>query len=499
MMIMYGKLKRKSIYDREVMLVRVQAFDSRVGNRDGNKEKIQGKNGSRTEKILRMPILFAAAAVMMAVCFAVFYFIGEWHISSQEGTVVLESETLSAGTPEEELPTVSGGDIMIIEEETKVPVIVIDPGHGGDDNGCDRAGVMEKTVNLGIALKLAGKLEEMGYEVVLTREDDETSLTLEERVAIAEGARADICVSIHQNACEAKEDSPTGIEVWYCEDDNGESRRLAQLIRKGTLQSTEACGRELQESDELYVIRESSMPSCLIETGFLSNISERELLRSEEYQEKLADGIAWGLEYYFHPKTMYLTFDDGPSEENTAAVLDILKERNIQATFFVVGENVRNHPEVARRIVEEGHTIGIHCNCHEYDKIYQSAEAYLEDFQKAYDAVLEVTGVEPVLFRFPGGSINAYNEGIREDIVREMMERGFIYFDWNAGLEDALGQLTPEELLENAQESTLGRKKIVMLAHDIVYNTTLCLNRLIDEFPEYRMMPLTPEVEPIQF
>ena len=64
------------------------------------------------------------------------------------------------------------------------------------------------------------------------------------------------------------------------------------------------------------------------------------------------------LDLYLHPRTMYLTFDDGPSEENTNAVLDILKERNIKATFFLVGENVEKHPEVARRIAAEGHTIG---------------------------------------------------------------------------------------------------------------------------------------------
>ena len=90
---------------------------------------------------------------------------------------------------------------------------------------------------------------------------------------------------------------------------------------------------------------------------------------------------------------MYLTFDDGPSAENTSAVLDVLKSRNIKATFFVGGQNVRKHPDVARRIVAEGHTIGIHCNRHDYEQIYQSTASYLEDFNEAYKTVLEVTGV----------------------------------------------------------------------------------------------------------
>ena len=97
-----------------------------------------------------------------------------------------------------------------------------------------------------------------------------------------------------------------------------------------------------------------------------------------------------GIEYYFHPKTMYLTFDDGPSEENTERVLDILKKRNIQATFFLVGENVERHPEIVRRIVREGHSIGIHCYKHDYKTLYQSTEKYVEDFEHARRVVYEV-------------------------------------------------------------------------------------------------------------
>lgn len=202
---------------------------------------------------------------------------------------------------------------------------------------------------------------------------------------------------------------------------------------------------------------------------------------------------------YFHPKTMYLTFDDGPSAENTSAVLDILREKGIKATFFVVGENVRKNPAVAKRIVEEGHTIGIHCNEHDYKKIYASVDSYLEDFQKAYDAVYEVTGAEPELFRFPGGSINAYNKKVYEDIIEEMTSRGFVYVDWNASLEDAVKKSEPEELIANARESTLGRRRVVLLAHDIVHSTALCLEELLDAFPEYKMEVLTAEEAPIQF
>lgn len=385
----------------------------------------------------------------------------------------------------------------------KTPLIVLDPGHGGEDEGCMGEDALEKEINLEIAMRTAELLRNMGFEVALTREDNDTVLTLEERVAKAEELEGDIFISIHQNSCDEKKSSARGAETWYCGGMDSErargSRRLAQLVQAGVLGRSGTVDRGLQESSELYVIRETSMPSCLIETGFLSDRTEGELLCGSDYQDKLAAGIAEGVNYYFNPKTMYLTFDDGPSKENTSAVLDILKKYDIKATFFLVGENVRRNPDVARRIVEEGHAIGIHCNRHEYDVIYESVESYLADFEEAYAAVYEVTGVEVKLFRFPGGSINSYNEDVYEEIIEEMTERGFIYYDWNGCLEDAGRKITPEQMVRNARQSTLGRKKVVMLAHDIVYNTVQCLEELIDSFPEYRFEPLTEDVKPVQF
>lgn len=392
----------------------------------------------------------------------------------------------------------TAGDEDGLSAAAHIPTVYLDPGHGGTDEGCARAGVREKDLNLAIALLVREQLQGQGYQVIMSRETD-TYIAKEARVAEANRSGADIYISIHQNATEEGA-GVKGMEVWYTEDEERtDSRRLAQLIRQQTLKSTEAAERELRGDADFYVTKNTSMPACLIETGFLSNAAERRKLNLAEYQQQIADGIVQGVLYYFHPKTMYLTFDDGPSEENTRKVLEILRERNIKATFFLVGENVRQHPEVARQIVEEGHTIGIHCNRHVYDEIYESVEAYLADFQEAYDAVYEVTGAEVKLFRFPGGSINAYNKEVYEDIIAEMTERGFVYFDWNGSLEDAVSKSTPEQLVRNAVESTLGRKKVVMLAHDIVSNTVSCLEQLIDSFPEYKMEPLTEEVKPIQF
>ncbi len=382
--------------------------------------------------------------------------------------------------------------------ERLVPLIYVDAGHGGTDEGCARNGVLEKDINLAIALLVRDRLEGMGYEVMLSREDD-TYVAKEDRVKAANEAQADIYISIHQNATE-DDVSVNGMEVWYAGDDaDRDNKRLAELINTQVIKNTGALERELRGDADFHVTGSTTMPACLIETGFLSNEAERGRLSSEEYQQQIAEGIVQGVEYYFHPKTMYLTFDDGPSKENTEMILDILKERNIKATFFLVGENVRRYPEIAKRIVQEGHTIGIHCDCHDYETLYASVDSYVEDFEKARRTVYEVTGVRTNLFRFPGGSVNAYNKKVGDAIIEEMTEGGYIYYDWNASVEDAVREPDPQQLVKNGVETTLGRKKVIMLAHDRVYSTGLCLPELLDKLPEYAMMPLSEEVEPIQF
>lgn len=472
---------------QRVTLVRMNSWDQRIG-REGRRRHWR-----------RQKLLSAAVALFTLTAVGASLFYLNVPVKAQEEVVTMAQQELPTANAEQQPADVPEPEVLVMTEpEPKVPLIAIDPGHGGIDVGCSRDDVIEKEVNLALAQKLAAQLEDMGFETVLTREDNDVSLTREERLKRVKDSGADVLVSIHQNAFGEEDNSAQGIETWYCGQTEG-SRRLAQLVQAGAVKKAEAKERQMQESSSLYVIRDCAIPACLIETAFLSNKEERELICDEEYQTKLVRGIAEGIDLYFHPKTMYLTFDDGPTEKNTTKVLDILKERNVKATFFVVGENVRRHPEVAKRIVEEGHTIGIHCDDHDYGKIYESVDSYLEDFQKAYDTVYEVTGVEAKLFRFPGGSINAYNKDVYEEIIEAMTEKGYVYFDWNASLEDAVKKTTPEKLIQNAKDSTLGRKKVVLLGHDVKDNTVLCLEELLDSFPEYQMMPLTEDVKPVQF
>lgn len=455
---------------------------------------------------LTIALSLLSLTVMAAVRFTA---VGGWNVftdmTGREQTVYVEesiSPVYAVGEQTAQVVRMAAAEVdeipKTMAETEYIPTVFLDPGHGGTDEGCARDGVLEKDLNLAIALLVRDKLKEQGYQVIMARETD-IYVAKEDRVKAANQSGADIYISIHQNATDEGAEV-SGMEVWYEEDDSGrDSKRLAQLIRQQTIKSTGAVERELRDDGDFHVTGNTSMPACLIETGFLSNKTERQKLNLAEYQQKIADGIVQGVDYYFHPKIMYLTFDDGPSEENTQRVLDILRDRNIKATFFLVGENVRKYPDVARRIVAEGHTIGIHCDSHDYDALYESVDSYVADFEKARQTIYEVTGVETSLFRFPGGSINAYNQKTGQAIIQEMTNRGYIYYDWNASLEDAVKNPDPEKLIANGVETTFGRKKVILLAHDVVYSTGVCLEDLLDSLPEYEMRPLSEEVKPICF
>lgn len=188
------------------------------------------------------------------------------------------------------------------EEKGEGFLIVVDAGHGGEDSGCLGYGVYEKDINLQIALRLKRSLERRGFRVMMPRETDEF-LAKEERVELANSYQADAYVSIHQNTYEGSDKSVSGIETWYDGADSGrDNERLARLIHQQTVKSTGANERVLWDIADLYVTNKTLMPACLVETGFLTNQKECRLLSTDEYQEKIAEGIAEGIEMYFHPE-----------------------------------------------------------------------------------------------------------------------------------------------------------------------------------------------------
>ncbi len=203
----------------------------------------------------------------------------------------------------------------------------------------------------------------------------------------------------------------------------------------------------------------------------------------------------------YEKPVVYLTFDDGPSS-NTETVLNILKENDIKATFFVVNTDVEAHQYLYKRIVDEGHTLGIHTYSHQYTKIYSSVESYLEDFNKIFTKVYELTGVKPTVFRFPGGSINTYNQHIYTEIISEMLRRGFTYYDWNVSSGDAGITYTSQDIRRAVVNGVGDKEKSIVLMHDSAPKgaTAGALQQIIDDLKETHVFkPITNTVKPKVF
>ena len=166
--------------------------------------------------------------------------------------------------------------------------VVLDAGHGGAQPGCVIGDLQEKEIAMAITQRLKMRLEQMGFDVVLTRGDD-MDVGLSERAQIANQAEGDCFVSIHCNSY--VDDSISGLECYYYRSEAGE--QLAEAIATAT-EASEIDTRESKEGN-FQVLREADMPAVLIEVGYMTNPAELELLASEEYQQTLASAIAEGI------------------------------------------------------------------------------------------------------------------------------------------------------------------------------------------------------------
>ncbi len=193
-------------------------------------------------------------------------------------------------------------------------------------------------------------------------------------------------------------------------------------------------------------------------------------------------------------KVIYLTFDDGPGP-HTARLLDILKQYDVKATFFVVDTA---YISTVKRASEEGHAVGIHTATHVFKEIYASEEAYFADLERIRQAVETHTGKSPTLMRFPGGSSNTIssgNKGIMTRLADMVEEKGYTYFDWNVDSKDAGGATTPEEVLSNVISGVGNKTHSVVLMHDIKSYTVDAVEWIIrwGKSCGYTFAALTPD------
>ena len=173
--------------------------------------------------------------------------------------------------------------------------------------------------------------------------------------------------------------------------------------------------------------------------------------------------------YSSETKRAFLTFDDGPSP-NTNDILNILKENDIKATFFVLGSQVEIMPEITNRIYNEGHYIANHGYSHIYSKIYQSPEQVLNEYNQCNKIVantIKVPEYNSHLFRFPGGSVGGKYAEIKSQAISLLDQNNILYVDWNSLTGDSeKTNPTEEYLMNNLQKTTNEKNSVIILMHD---------------------------------
>ena len=146
----------------------------------------------------------------------------------------------------------------------------------------------------------------------------------------------------------------------------------------------------------------------------------------------------------------------------------------------------------------------MHTYSHQYKNIYSSVESYLDDMYKIFTQIKEVTGVTPTAFRFPGGSINAYNTAINQEIIAEMLRRGFVPYDWNISSEDAAATSPAASVIVSsvvAQAGRVNRGVVIMHDSDYKYSTVQALPEMIDRLKEqgFVFSAIMPQTQPVLF
>lgn len=219
-----------------------------------------------------------------------------------------------------------------------------------------------------------------------------------------------------------------------------------------------------------FGVRQYNKKLSIIERDILAkNRPAHELFYSDNAkQNKIVERVShiYNSDY----RRVFLTFDDGPSKSVTIPILDILKQNNVKATFFVLGSNAERYPEIVKRAYQEGHYIANHSFTHVYSNIYSSPQAVLDEYNRTEIAIKNAIGDQTYnsrVFRFPGGTSGGKYANIKAEAVNLLNQNNVAHLDWNALTADAAGLDNVNDMM-NYVETTMGNKNsVVILMHDI--------------------------------
>lgn len=199
-------------------------------------------------------------------------------------------------------------------------------------------------------------------------------------------------------------------------------------------------------------------------------------------------------------KVIYLTFDDGPSNNVTNKILDILKEKQVKATFFIVGYKIQGREDTLKRIAVEGSSIGLHTYTHNYKKIYSNENVFIDEMNRTRDEVKLVTGVSTNIIRFPAGS----KPRLTKSFLDKLHGENYKIYDWNTSLSDGLDYNTSvTKLLKESTNVVKGASRIILLMHCDEFNENTCkaLPQIIDLYKQkgYEFKAITEETPEYYF
>lgn len=168
-------------------------------------------------------------------------------------------------------------------------------------------------------------------------------------------------------------------------------------------------------------------------------------------------------------KKAYLTFDDGPTSKCTEKILDILKEEEVKATFFVVGKHVKEYPDIVKREYEEGHYIANHGYNHNNKLLYKDMESFKNEIINTDLEIAKAIGIENYsshIFRFPNGYKSHIYSNEKKDALKVLSNLDYVYADWNCLNRDSEKKYSNDELLNNLKKTSKNKGTLIILMHD---------------------------------
>lgn len=272
--------------------------------------------------------------------------------------------------------------------------------------------------------------------------------------------------------------------------------QMAQMQQSAAAEETSEEAAAPQSEEARHDEAEEAAPPAQDE---LENLTEEDSIReweNEQEQNPAPSTPPPGI------RKVYLTFDDGPSIY-TDDILDILQQYDVKATFFVVADGKEGYEDAYRRILEEGHTLGMHSYSHVYKEIYSSKEAFIMDVNRLQDYIHEITGEYPEVYRFPGGSSNHTSRTDMQELKNYLDEIGIVWYDWNISGGDATGHLTKSQIVSNCTANLKNFGEAVILLHDAgdKRSTVEALPEIIETILAMEntvILPITKDTVPVQ-